>query len=162
MSPSPKEPSDDDVLIRPFLAVPYPTDPGVNGTGSHPTGHSRAARAGAASPEANDGLEVRPYVMTGGRARGGTDLPWETLVITSSYGRTVKASFEIAGILRLCEHMQSVAEVSAHLRIPIGVARVLVADLVSDGRLEAGTPPPRHAADDVEFIERLMQGVAAL
>jgi len=57
--------------------------------------------------------------------------------------------------------MQSVAEVSAHLRIPIGVARVLVADLVSDGRLEAGTPPPRHADDD-EFIERLMQGVPAL
>jgi hypothetical protein len=62
----------------------------------------------------------------------------------------------------MCERMLSVAELSAHLRVPIGVTRVLVADLVGQGMLEASAPTATRPADDVEFLERLMQGVAAL
>ncbi|HXV93291.1 MAG TPA: DUF742 domain-containing protein [Pseudonocardia sp.] len=145
MSRPPNDPShEDEPLVRPFLAG--------SGTGGMP----------AAPDEPRDDAEVRPYVMTGGRSRSRTDLPWEALVVTSHQGRFARGSFETGQILRLCMQMQSVAEVSAHLRIPIGVARVLVADLVADGLLEAATPPPRRPAEDVEFLERLMQGVAAL
>ncbi len=105
---------------------------------------------------------VRPYVMTGGRARGRIDLPWETILATTPHGRAAPASFEYAQILRLCARPRSVAEVSAHLELPIGVVRVLVADLLSAGLVEGTAPAPRDPANDVEFLERLMHGVVAL
>lgn len=135
---------DEEILVRPFLA-------GAARFGTRPE-----------APAAEDDSEVRPYVITRGRATAGAGLPWETLVVATHLGRQVRASFEAAQILRLCERTQSVAEVSAHLRLPIGVVRVLVADLVGDGLLEASTPTTRRPADDVDFLERLMHGVAAL
>lgn len=137
-------PDDEEVLVRPYLAG--------------------AVRAGGL-PEvevAADDSEVRPYVLTGGRTRAGADLPWETIVVATWEGRQSQGSFETAQVLRLCERIMSVAEVSAHLHLPMGVARILVADLVRDGLLEAGAPAALRPADDVEFLERLMQGVAAL
>ena len=116
---------------------------------------------GASAETASDN-PIRPYVMTGGRAHGRIDLPWETLIATTTQGRTATASFEYARILRLCGHPRSVAEVSAHLGLPIGVVRVLVADLLSAGLVEGAAPAPRDPATDVEFLERLMHGVVAL
>src|SRR5207253_680806 len=66
------------------------------------------------------------------------DLAIETLVRTSDRGRTVRheaSGFE-RRILDLAMDPLSVAEVSAHLGVVIGVARVLVADLVATGRLD--------------------------
>ena len=137
-------PDDDEVLVRPYLA-----------------GASRGGSRPEAEAVVHDSA-VRPYVITGGRARTGADLPWETLVVITAEGRRVRASFEAAQVLRLCERVVSVAEVSAHLHLPIGVARILVSDLVHGGLLVASTPAPLRPADDVEFLERLMQGVAAL
>lgn len=139
-------PGDDDeeVLVRPYLA-----------------GAARAAARPGDEPAEHD-AGVRPYVVTGGRARDGADLPWETLVVATAQGRRVRGSFETGRVLRLCERTVSVAEVSAHLRLPIGVARILVSDLVRAGLLRASAPAPLSPADDVEFLERLVQGVAAL
>jgi signal recognition particle receptor subunit beta len=53
----------------------------------------------------------------------------------------------------------SVAEVAAHRKLPLGVARVLVADLVADGQLAASFPGVAQA-HDVAFIERLIAGVS--
>jgi hypothetical protein len=145
MSGADHDPGDDDeVLVRPFLA------------GAARPGHRPDPGAVPDDPE------VRPYVITRGRARGAGDLPWEALLVTTVQGRQARASFETARILRLCERMLSLAEVSARLRLPIGVTRVLVADLVADGLLEASAPTSRRPADDVDFLERLMQGVSAL
>ena len=137
-------PDDDEVLVRPYLVGARP--------GARPEPEAEAAHDPA----------VRPYVVTGGRAGAGSDLPWETLVVTTPEGRRARASFETARVLRLCERTVSVAEVSAHLHLPIGVARILVADLVREGLLRASTPAPLRPSDDVEFLERLVQGVAAL
>ena len=38
-------------------------------------------------------------------------------------------------ILKLCVDSPSVAEIAAHLFLPLGVARVLIGDLVSQGYL---------------------------
>jgi hypothetical protein len=146
----PPDPEPDrEVLARPFLS-----DPRMSGLS--PT-------AGSASP---DDSEVRPYLMTGGRTR--TDpaaaIAIETVVVASplaTEGHPASTRFERADILRLCREPRSVAEVSALLRLPLGVARVLVADLVADGLLEARSARPRQAFD-VQFLERLIDGVSAL
>jgi len=55
----------------------------------------------------------------------------------------------------------SVAELSARLHVPIGVVRVVAADLVSEGLLEA-FQPSANVADDVLLITRLIAGVRSL
>jgi Protein of unknown function (DUF742) len=138
-----------DILARPFLS-----DPRVSG----PT-----PAAGSTGPD--DG-EVRPYLMTGGRTQTdpATAVAIETVVVAlplATDKHLARIRFERADILELCRVPRSVAEVSALLRLPLGVARVLVADLVAEGLLEASSVRPRQAFD-VPFLERLIDGVSAL
>jgi len=81
---------------------------------------------------------VRPYAITGGRTRFGHVLLVETLV--SALNRPADPGSrgvpELEAICRLCRgHMRSIAEISALLRIPLGVVRVLVSDLADQGRI---------------------------
>jgi hypothetical protein len=104
---------------------------------------------------------VRPYMVTGGRTRSrGAQLPLETLVTTTSRGEASAASavFEQRGILYGCREPLSIAEISALLGIPVGVARVLVGDLVIDGLLEVSAGPDK----DERLIRRLIDGVRSL
>jgi Protein of unknown function (DUF742) len=57
-----------------------------------------------------------------------------------------RLSDERRAIAMLCAEVMSVAELSAHLGIPVGVVRVLVGDLVADGHVHLyrpGTPGAR-------------------
>lgn len=108
---------------------------------------------------------VRPYTVTGGRTRSrGTELPMETLVVASDRGQELAAGlrFERADVLTLCRQVQSVAEVSARLRMPLGVARVLVGDLHADGLLDIHTPPPGHTGSDADLLGKVLDGLQAL
>jgi hypothetical protein len=71
--------------------------------------------------------------MTGGRTRAADSLRVETLVQTSA--DTGEAAFEAGRILQLCRTPHSIAEVAANLQLPLGVARVLVGDLVAEDRI---------------------------
>jgi hypothetical protein len=71
--------------------------------------------------------------MTGGRTRAADSLRIETLVQTSADAG--EAAFEAGRILQLCRTPHSIAEVAANLELPLGVARVLVGDLVAEDRL---------------------------
>ena len=46
-----------------------------------------------------------------------------------------EAAFEAGRIIQLCRTPHSIAEISAKLELPLGVARVLVGDLVAEDRL---------------------------
>ncbi|MCJ0907535.1 DUF742 domain-containing protein, partial [Rhodococcus sp. ARC_M6] len=58
----------------------------------------------------------------------------------------------------------SIAEIAAHLAVPIGVARVLVADLVVAGALEvqATLRSDATSVERRELIERTLSGLRAL
>ena len=109
---------------------------------------------------------VRPYTVTGGRtrSRGSADLPMETLISVSSVGRASVAElhFERADIVDLCADMQSVAEVSAHLSLPLGVARVLVGDLHAEGLLDVHMPDPAAAGPDAALLGKVLDGLQSL
>jgi hypothetical protein len=108
---------------------------------------------------------VRPYFRTHGRTRPTRDLPVETLVSTTQRGRAVVrgSTQEESEICVLCRTSQSVAEVAARRRIPLGVARVLLSDLADRGlvavhtaRMESGNRP------SIDLMERILHGLSRL
>jgi Protein of unknown function (DUF742) len=111
------------------------------------------------------GSMVRPYTKTGGRTRSDYDLAIEALVSTSERGRSPDAAVrpEHRSICGLCLDTRSVAEVAAHLRLPLGVARVLIGDmagmglvLIHQSGMVVGDRP------SIEFMERVLSGLRRL
>ena len=124
----------------------------------------------------DDGEEtyaVRPYAVTGGRVSGASkDLPMEALVETRSDLTTLKGMTpEKIKILELATgEYQSVAELSAHTRLPLGVVRVLVTDLAEESHLTihtGGTADDASTHDEsgslsLSLLESVLDGIAAL
>ncbi|GAA3363443.1 MULTISPECIES: DUF742 domain-containing protein [Saccharopolyspora] len=111
------------------------------------------------------GSLVRPYARTRGRTRTDYDLAIETLVSTSERGRgqSNPATPEHRSICGLCVEARSVAEVAAHLRLPLGVVRVLIGDmaglglvLIHENGMVVGDGP------SMEFLERVLSGLRKL
>jgi Protein of unknown function (DUF742) len=109
--------------------------------------------------DAIDDLVIRPFLLTGGRTRPAQDgLRVETLLQSSPGALSASLRFEARQIVELCQRTTSVAELAAALRVPLGVARVLVSDLVADGSL---TLVQREELS-VQMIERIRDRVRAL
>jgi hypothetical protein len=108
---------------------------------------------------------VRPYSWTQGRTRPVQDLAVETLVSTSDEGRDLTSicSAEHAAIAQLCTDMRSVAEVAALLSLPLGVARVLLADMIDTGLVHVHRNPTGWGdAPDLALLERVLDGLYRL
>jgi hypothetical protein len=106
-----------------------------------------------------DALFVRPFIMTGGRVQPVQDgLRLETLVTAAPGSLFAPLEFERRRIVTLCQTPQSVAEVAAGIGVPLGVARVLIADLVAADLLVCHQP----AELPLHVIERIRDHVRAL
>jgi hypothetical protein len=104
---------------------------------------------------------VPPYLLTGGRARPVDDsLEIEAQVITTLIGRhdLSRLNFETRDIVRLCEEPHAIVEVAARLSMHVGVARVLVGDLVATGHLTVRRPHLDLVMRN-EVIERVIRGL---
>ena len=108
-------------------------------------------------------IGVRPYLVTRGRTRTDRPLGLEALVQTTDRGRRGVGllKFEQRAIALVCDRPTSVAEIAARVRVPLGVARVLVADLTDAGLVQVHAAPDR-IEDDISLIQRLIHGVRAL
>ena len=67
-------------------------------------------------------------------------------------------------ICDMCADPTSIVELSAQLGVPLGVARVLVGDMVTEGYLDSHRP---SAVDDdnrpdLRLLERVLDGIQAL
>jgi uncharacterized protein DUF742 len=108
---------------------------------------------------------ARPYAWTEGRTRPSIELAIEARVRTTAHGRSMPArrADPLWTVMQLCTRPRSVAEIAALLPVPLGVARVLVADLLGAGlvvveatlRADAGTDERRR------LIERVLSGLRA-
>ena len=110
---------------------------------------------------------VRPYSRTGGRTRSNLELAIETLVSTTDLGcsRSSQLDGTHQPIAELCVQSRSVAEVAALLRIPLGVARVLLADMVGMGLVVVHrTATDTNASGDIPLalMERVLAGLHRL
>jgi len=104
---------------------------------------------------------LRPYLLTSGRAEPIDDtLEIEAQILTSERGIAshTRLAFEHRDIVTLCTTTMSVAEVAAKLRLHIGVARVLVADLAAAGYLTIWRPGS-GLTEDLDMIERVIRGL---
>ncbi|MFE0363692.1 DUF742 domain-containing protein [Streptomyces griseoaurantiacus] len=106
---------------------------------------------------------VRAYAMTGIRPRYA--LAIEALVFTTA-GPEVRAGLlpEHQRILHLCEEVKSVAEISALLTMPLGVAKILAADLLEAGMVTIEQPAAALSGGtpDVTLLERVLSGLRKL
>lgn len=144
----------------------YGGSPGV--PGRWPGDHGRAPVPGRPPerPEDSSSL-VRPYAVTGGRTKPRYDLAIEALVTAAPYPPRDVAVLtpEYRAIMDLCRSARSVAEVSALLRLPLGVARVLVADMAVEGLLRLHQSQPATTAGgqpDLRLLERVLSGLRKL
>src|SRR5690606_41941805 len=111
---------------------------------------------------------VRPYALTGGRTRPRFDIAIEALLITTPQGRARPQHHhggEQSRILALCNRGPlSLAEVAALTRLPLGVARVILSDMLAAGLVAlAGLT----AVDDRDpgrrdLLERVLSGLRNL
>lgn len=111
------------------------------------------------------GPVVRPYAITGGRARPRhRDLEVEALVSTAYRGEPPSyLTYERRSIIRLCQEVQSVAEIAAHMEMPLGVARVLVADMAEEQLIEVHRPSELIGDHpDLGLLERVLYGLRNL
>ena len=110
-------------------------------------------------------FKPRSYVYTRGRTRSNVDLPLETLVRVTPQGQSAapRLALERKKIVSLCTAPISIAEVSAHLSIPLGVARVLVGDMTEEGFLQSYKPQHVNGErPDLKLLERVLDGLQAL
>jgi hypothetical protein len=109
---------------------------------------------------------IPPYAITGGRTRpvlAPGELELETLISTTPPGPPAGLSPEQHAIVSLCRRMQSIAEVSAHINVPIGVARVLVGDLATGGLVTLHRPETATTGGPtLALLERVLDGLRAL
>ncbi|AXI79574.1 DUF742 domain-containing protein [Peterkaempfera bronchialis] len=110
---------------------------------------------------------VRPYAMTGGRTRPRYQLAIEALIsTTAAAGRQGGLLPEHQRIVHLCRELKSVAEISALLSMPLGVARILVADLAEAGLVAIHQPAAASGESggqpDVTLLERVLSGLRKL
>lgn len=110
-------------------------------------------------------LRVRPYLLTGGRTRSSVELAIEAQIRLTARGQASidTASMERRMILELCADPQSVAEISAHCKIHLQVARVLVGDLITEDLLHV-QEIASHSPDrpDLDLLNRVLDGLQAL
>jgi|SRR5215467_4330154 len=148
--------------------------PGTGGHPSVPAGRNGSAQRpddfsapGVAAlfemPEQVSSL-VRPYAVTGGRTKPSYQLQIEAMVSASHYeARDLSIlSPECQSILGYCRDWRSVAEISAVLRIPLGVARVLIGDMAMEGLVRVHQADHASGRPDLNLLERVLSGLRKL
>ena len=108
---------------------------------------------------------VRQYALTQGRVRSvGADLPLDTLVKSTPRGRAGSELLapEQRNIVEWATSPISIAEISAHLHLHLGIARVLVSDLASSGHVVVSDTAIATAGPDLPTLERLLDDLQAL
>ena len=124
---------------------------------------SPARQAGALPEQQEEGSTrlVRPYTVTGGRTQPRYKLAIEALVtatVLEPRDLSVLAP-ECQAILQFCRDWRSVAEISAVLRMPLGVARILVADMSADGLVRIHQRDEAEGRPDLNLLERVLSGL---
>ncbi|MFL6222761.1 MAG: DUF742 domain-containing protein [Actinomycetes bacterium] len=114
--------------------------------------------------EADPGPFLRPYALTEGRTEpSGPDLAIEDLIgPTSAADLPSWLSLEHRTIALACRETLSVAELAARVDLPLGVTRVLVGDLASQGMVTVHRAPSHAGSINVALLEQVLDGLQRL
>ncbi|GAA5182673.1 DUF742 domain-containing protein [Rugosimonospora acidiphila] len=110
------------------------------------------------------GPVVRPYAMTSGRTRATGEFDLIALVVAMRHTTVSDVGLgpEHLAILRLCQRPLSVAEIAAHLDLPIGIIRVLLSDLLDRELVFVRVPQPPADMPTDDIFKAVINGLRAL
>ncbi|MFD7511983.1 DUF742 domain-containing protein [Streptomyces sp. NPDC059853] len=106
------------------------------------------------------GALVRPFTASGGRTRPAARLDLLTLVLATGADVRGPAVPEHDQLLALCRGPVSVAELAAHIRLPVTITKVLLSDLLERGAVT--TRAPGHQSQqptDKDLLEAVLHGL---
>lgn len=98
---------------------------------------------------------VRPYMVTRGRTTV-SDLPIETMVKSQPDVPATGLTDEAREVYAASPAPIAIAELSAKLQLPVGITRVVVADLMDSGHLVAFETA---SSDDVTVVTRILNAL---
>ena len=116
----------------------------------------------------DSGPVVRPYAVTGGRTEPADGEVLDLLALVVATGRPapaddpVRLTPEHRRLLGMCERQVTVADLAAETALPLGVVRVLLADLILQGSITVvrQQPPGQRTGNDV--LQEILNGLRAL
>jgi Protein of unknown function (DUF742) len=119
-------------------------------------------------PQRDSGPVVRPYAVTGGRTEpaDGDALTLLTVLVATGQplpsGDPARLAPEHHRLLSLCGRQMTLADLAADTALPLGVVRVLVADLTELGAIAvlAQRSADKQTANDV--LKEILNGLRAL
>jgi hypothetical protein len=114
------------------------------------------------------GPVVRPYALTGGRTdpAGGTVLDLIAVIAASGPPPrpvdSVGLSPEHRTLLGLCQTPVTVADVAADTTLPLGVVRVLLADLIQEGMISVLPRRAIRPQASPDLLKEVLDGLRSL
>jgi Protein of unknown function (DUF742) len=117
------------------------------------------------------GPVVRPYALTGGRTEpaGGEMLDVIAVVVAAVRPAQDGEAEDPAGlipehrkILSLCRQPATVADLASDTALPLGVIRVLLADLTMQGRITVLPQRPVDEQPSADLLREVLHGLRAL
>jgi hypothetical protein len=113
------------------------------------------------------GPVVRPYAVTRGRTRSSSPADLDLLALVVSTGLPAPAKADLSAqhrklIACVTGHTRPVAEVAAELDLPVGVARVLLGDLLDYGLVTVRPPLSKGATPTESLLREVINGLRAL
>jgi hypothetical protein len=106
---------------------------------------------------------VRPYVITNGRELPDSDqFSLITLVtaVSDHQQRPALLSPEQQSVLQMCSGgYLAVAEIVGHMRLPMGVVKILLSSLAEGGYLTTRAPVERARQVDKQILQEVLDGL---
>jgi len=107
---------------------------------------------------------VRPYALVRGRTQPGgevLDVISMAYALRTSVPDPADLEPEHLAVLELCRNPVSVADLAATLDLPLGVIRILLADLRDRGLLRIHRPRPERLTD-IRLLREVADGLRRL
>ncbi|WP_378731582.1 DUF742 domain-containing protein [Nocardia brasiliensis] len=116
-----------------------------------------------------DDTPDRLYTLTGGRSKPDSDSFDLVTLVVSECAPTQGMQSEHVAILDMCRAPTAVVEIAAELRIPVGIATILLSDLLHAGKItvrhpDVGLDPdaPWNSVPDSTTLEKVLVGLRNL
>lgn len=110
------------------------------------------------------GRLVRPFALTGGRTRPRNEFTLITVVsaVDPQPDLPGRPQPEHSRILRMCGKPIAVAELAAHLDLPMSVVAIMLCDLLEAGRITVHAPRVASPAQDLHLLQKVRDGLGRL
>ncbi len=118
----------------------------------------------------DDGPVVRPYAVTGGRTEPADGEVLDLIAVVRAVDAAapaeddpLRSTPEHRKILARCQRQATVADIASDTALPLGVVRVLLADLILGGAVTVVRHrPPQAQLPSTDILQEILNGLRAL